>query len=360
MRRYCTVAVAIGFALMLPAAAHAETFTVAAPTEAALQDAVDAANDRDGADTVLLNGHTIMLAEDDIEVVDDLTLRGPGTLDGSGLESDAIIEAWANLTIEDVRLIGTNDERALLVLAPDAAVRVERSYVRRQRGRDRRLSVAAHRGRPCGPAARRGLAGRDRHDVRGQRRSVRRRHRHRFRPGADPGRRRAQHVRRQQGAQRRRGHGPRRRDQHLARQRSTVENSTFSGNSAAGPSFGSGGGAIAVNGSASTTLTHVTITGNTPRARPAAAASPGRGSTASGRSRSCPSPWSTRSWPATRPRSSRRSAPPPRWRCRPTTATSRSARWAATSRATPPAASAARATSRTPTRSSRRWPPTAG
>lgn len=54
MRRYCTVAVAIGFALVLPAAASADTFTVAAPTEAALAAAVDAANARDGADTVLL------------------------------------------------------------------------------------------------------------------------------------------------------------------------------------------------------------------------------------------------------------------------------------------------------------------
>ena len=41
-----------------------------------------------------------------------------------------------------------------------------------------------------------------------------------------------------------------------------VENSTFSGNVAEGPTFGSGGGAIAVNFSASVTLTHVTITGN--------------------------------------------------------------------------------------------------
>ena len=126
MRRYCTVAVAIGFALMLPAAAHAEVFTVAAPTEAALADAVDAANDREGADTVLLNGYTIMLAEDHVNVIDELTLRGPGTLDGSGLESDAIIEAWADLTIDDVRLVNNDDDRALLVLAP-ADVRVERS-----------------------------------------------------------------------------------------------------------------------------------------------------------------------------------------------------------------------------------------
>ena len=126
MRRYCTVAVAIGFALRLPAAANADTFTVAAPTEAALQDAVDAANDRDGADTVLLGGHTIVLAEGGLDVLDELTLRGPGTLDGSGLESDAIIEAWADLTIDDVRLVNNDDDRALLVLAP-ADVRVERS-----------------------------------------------------------------------------------------------------------------------------------------------------------------------------------------------------------------------------------------
>ena len=44
--------------------------------------------------------------------------------------------------------------------------------------------------------------------------------------------------------------------------RLTVENSTFSGNAAQGQTFGSGGGAIAVNDGASATLTHVTITGN--------------------------------------------------------------------------------------------------
>ena len=257
MRRNCTVAVAIGFALLLPAAAHADTFTVAAPTESALAEAVDAANARDGADTVLLAGHTIVLSEDDVDVFDDLTLRGPGTLDGSGLESDAIIEAWANLTIEDVRLIGTNDDRALLVLAP-AEVRVERSYFSGNEGAigvyPSQPSIAAQRldGTSLvvtdttfeGNVARFGGA----IDI-------------------DSGQVQTQvAVARSTFA----GNGAVSDGEGIARGGAinvwrgglTVENSTFSGNFVSGPSFGSGGGAIAVNGSAATTLTHVTITGN--------------------------------------------------------------------------------------------------
>jgi polymorphic membrane protein len=262
MRRNCTVAVAIGFALLLPAAAHADTFTVAAPTESALAEAVDAANARDGADTVLLAGHTIVLSEDDIDVFDDLTLRGPGTLDGSGLESDAIIEAWANLTIEDVRLIGTNDDRALLVLAPDAAVRVERSYFGDNEG-----AIGVYPSQPSAAAsAAEQLAGAslvvtdttfegnvDRYG------------------GAidiDSGQELTQvTVARSTFTGNKAlsdGEGSARGGAiHVWRGGLTVENSTFSGNTAAGPSFGSGGGAIAVDGSGATTLTHVTITGNT-------------------------------------------------------------------------------------------------
>ena len=258
MRRNCTVAVAIGFALALPAAAHADTFTVAAPTESALADAVDAANARDGADTVLLAGHTIVLSEDELDVFDDLTLRGPGTLDGSGLESDAIIEAWANLTIDDVRLIGTNDDRALLVRAP-AEVRVERSYFSGNEG-----AIGVYPSQPTVAAARVEDASLVVTDTTFENNVAR------F-GGAidiDPGQVQTQvAVARSTFA----GNQAISNGEGIARGGAinvwrgglTVENSTFSGNSVAGPSFGSGGGAIAVNGSAATTLTHVTITGNT-------------------------------------------------------------------------------------------------
>jgi hypothetical protein len=257
MRRYCTVAVAIGFALTLPAAANADTYTVAAPTESALVEAVDLANARDGADTVLLNGHTINLAEDSIRVFDDLTLRGPGTLDGSGLENDAIIEAYADLTIEDVRFVDTNDDRAVLLLAP-AELRVERSFFGDNRG-----AIGVYPSPPALAAARVDDASLVVSDSTFEGNVAQ------F-GGAidvDPGQVNAQvSVARSTFA----GNGAVSEGEGIARGgainvwRGTlaVENSTFSGNFVSGPSFGSGGGAIAVNGSGSTTLTHVTITGN--------------------------------------------------------------------------------------------------
>ena len=259
MLRYCTVAVAIGFALMLPAAASADTFTVAAPTEAALQDAVEAANDREGADTVLLAGHTIMLADDHVNVRDDLTLRGPGTLDGSGLESDAIIEAWANLTIDDVRLVDNDDDRALLVLAP-ADVRVERSTFT---GNDGAIGVY-----PSEPtvAARGAQQLADGSLVVTDTTFEGNVEQYGGAIDIDPG----QSTNIQVAVARSTFAGNRAVGEGTARGGAiniwggtlSVENSTFSGNSAAGPNFGSGGGAIAVSGFASTTLTHVTITGN--------------------------------------------------------------------------------------------------
>jgi hypothetical protein len=258
MRRYCTVAVAIGVALMLPAAASADTFTVAAPTEAALAAAVDAANAQDGADTVLLGGHTIMLAEDDIDVLDDLTLRGPGTLDGSGLESDAIIEAWADLTVDDVRLVNNDDERALLVLAP-ADVRVERSTFT---GNDGAIGIyPSEAARAAQRLADASLVVSDstfEANVAGSGGAI----------DIEAG---LITITRSTFAGNRavsdgegwaRGGAINIWDGMLA-----VENSTFSGNSVAGPSFGSAGGAIAVSGSATATLTHVTVTGNVAEGR---------------------------------------------------------------------------------------------
>ena len=256
MRRYCTVAVAIGFALMLPAAANADTFTVAEPTESALWAAVDAANALDGADTVLLNGYTIVLSEDAIRVFDDLTLRGPGTLDGSGLEGDAIIEAYANLTIEDVRFVD-DDDRALLLLAP-AALRVERSYFADNEG-----AIGVYPSQPSLAAARVDGASLVVTDTTFEGNVDRY-------GGAidiDPGQVETQVVVARSTFA---GNGAVSDGEGTARggainvERGTlaVENSTFSGNFASGPSFGSGGGAIAVSGSGSTTLTHVTITGN--------------------------------------------------------------------------------------------------
>jgi len=266
MRRYCTVAVAIGFALMLPAAAHAEVFTVTAPTEAALQDAVDAANDREGADTVLLGGQTIMLAEGEVEVFDELTLRGPGTLDGSGLESDAIIEAWADLTIDDVRLVNTNDDRALLVLAP-ADVRVERSTFTGNEG-----AIAVYPSEPS-VAARAAQQLADGSLVVTDTTFEGNVARYGGAIDIDPG----QSTNIQVAVARSTFVGNRAvgDDESNARGGAiniwrgtlSVENSTFSGNSVAGPNFGSGGGAIAVSGSASATLTHVTITGNSAEGR---------------------------------------------------------------------------------------------
>ena len=47
-------------------------------------------------------------------------------IDGSQLESDAIFEVWEPFTVDNVRLVNSNDDRAVLVLAP-TDVRVERS-----------------------------------------------------------------------------------------------------------------------------------------------------------------------------------------------------------------------------------------
>lgn len=259
MRRYCTVAVVLGFALLLPAAAHAAQFPVTAPTDAALRAAVNAANDAEGPDEVLLNGHTVVLEEGDLDVDDDLTLRGPGVIDGSRLEIDAILEVEAPLTIDGVRLINSNEDRAVLVLRP-VGVRVERSeFVSNEEGAigfypavvetealrvaDASLTVSdstfeGNTGRNGGaidvdPRSQLAVAVTVARSTFAGNRAV----------GDGEGDARGGAINIWNGTL-------------------TVENSTFSGNRVNGPSFGSGGGAIAVDYGALATLTHVTITGN--------------------------------------------------------------------------------------------------
>ena len=252
MRHYCTVAVALGFAFALPATAHAAQFTVTAPTDAALRAAVNAANDAEGPDEVLLAGHTVVLTDGDLDVLDDLTLRGPGVIDGSGLESDAIFEVWEPFTVDNVRMVNTPDERAVLVLAP-VEVRVERSQFASNEGaigfypevnsqalRAEGASLTVSDSTFEGNLARSG--------------------------GAIDSFEAAVTVVRStfvgnqaigDGESSARGGAINIWDGML-----TVENSTFSGNVAQGQRSGSGGGAIAVGNGASATLTHVTITGN--------------------------------------------------------------------------------------------------
>ena len=258
MRRYCMVAVALGFAFALPATANAAQFPVTAPTDEALRTAVNAANDADGPDEVLLNGHTVVLDEGDLDVDDELTLRGPGTIDGSRLEGDAILEVWEPLTIDGVRLINSNENRAVLVRAP-VDVRVERSeFASNEEGaigfypevltqslRAADASLTVSDSTFDGNVARWGGAididPRSQLDV-------------------------AVSIARSTFVGNRAvgdGEGDARGGAiNIWGGLLTVENSTFSGNRVDGPSFGSGGGAIAVNNGASATLTHVTITGN--------------------------------------------------------------------------------------------------
>jgi hypothetical protein len=251
-------AVALGFAFALPATAHAAQFPVTAPTDAALRGAINAANDAEGADEVLLNGHTVVLDDGDLDVLDELTLRGPGVIDGSRLETDAILEVWEPLTIDGVRLINSNEDRAVLVLAPvdlkvqrsefadneaggigfypavpaqalreaDASLTVSDSTFEGNTGRNggaidiapnNQLQVTASVARSTFAGNR--AVGDGESDARG---------------GAI----------------------------NIWRGMLAVENSTFSGNRVDGPTFFSGGGAIAVNEGASATLTHVTIAGN--------------------------------------------------------------------------------------------------
>jgi hypothetical protein len=258
MRRYCTVAVALGFAFALPATAHAAPFTVAAPTDAALRAAFEAANDAPGPDEVLLAGHTVVLTDGDLDVLDDLTLRGPGVIDGSRLESDAILEVWEPLTIDGVGLVNSNEDRAVLVLAP-VDVRVERSQfasneagavgfypeVAAQALRAADASLTVSDSTFEGNFARNGGA----IDVA---------------PGSQLDV--AVTVARSTFAGNRAvsdGEGSARGGAiNIWDGVLTVENSTFSGNRVNGPSSSSGGGAIAVGNGAAATLTHVTITGN--------------------------------------------------------------------------------------------------
>ena len=257
MRRSCTVAVAVGVALALPGVAHATTYPVTSTNEADLRAAFDAANDSPGADTIQLAGQTIVLSEGDLDVLDALTLRGPGTIDGSGLEEDGILEVYEPLTIEDLRLVNSGDTRAVLVWEP-VDVRVDRAHFAANEGAigfyPQVASQAAMR------LADASLTVSDSTFEDNVARSG----------GAldlDPGfqTNSAVTVVRSTFSRNRavsNGEGVARGGAiNLWSGMLDVENSTFSGNVAQGPSFGSGGGAIAVN-NASATLTHVTIAGN--------------------------------------------------------------------------------------------------
>jgi hypothetical protein len=255
MRRSCTVAVAIGVALALPGVAHATTYPVTSTNEADLRAAFDAANDLPGADTIQLAGQTIVLSEGDLDVLDDLTLRGPGTIDGSGLEEDGILEVYEPLTIEDLRLVNSSERRAVLVWQP-VEVRVSRGFFAGNDGAigyyPQTASRAAMR------LAESSLIVSDSTFEDNVARTG----------GAldlDPGwQTNSVTVVRSTFSGNRAvsdGEGVARGGAiNLWSGMLDVENSTFSGNVAQGPSFGSGGGAIAVNASA--TLTHVTIAGN--------------------------------------------------------------------------------------------------
>ncbi len=231
MRRNCTGAVVFCLALASPAAAQADTFTVDAPTDAALRAAVDAANGRPGPDTVLLNGHTVVLGGG-LTVTDDLAIAG-GTIDGDDADFTAI-DARADLALEGVRI--TRAGNSGVKFRPGwgqggfAAAAVETAT----------LTVTDSTFE--GNSAQAGGA----IDI-------------------DPGYEldtRAVIARSTFNGNRASGEAGRGGAINLWRGALTVENSTFTGNVASGPGWWSGGGAIAANGSSTVSLTHVTIAGN--------------------------------------------------------------------------------------------------
>jgi hypothetical protein len=253
MRRYCMVAVALGFALALPATANAAQFPVTAPTDAALRTAVNAANDAEGPDEVLLNGHTVVLDEGGLDVDDDLTLRGPGVIDGSRLEVDAILEVEAPLTIDGVRLINSNEDRAVLVLAP-VEVKIERSqFVSNEAGAIGMYQQPAAQSLRAEGASLTVTDSTFESNIAGSGGAI-----ESFDADVTVARSTFAGNRAVGGGDRSARGGA----ISIWDGRLTVENSTFSGNAVQGQTFGSGGGAIAVNNGVTATLTHVTITGN--------------------------------------------------------------------------------------------------
>ena len=247
MRRHWTLAAVLGIGLwLLPAAAQGATFTVSQPTDSALREAVEAANDAEGADTILLPAGTIVLDSEEggLNVLDDLTIigaAGGSVLDGSDIGQRILdVDDCTTTRIEGVTFTGATRGAVSFqhLGGGDSAARqasgVEEDHQLVVTGSTFENNETGGRGTggaidftPSVSSARLIVSG---STFSGNR--------------ADGGEGfgRGGAINFDGGTM-------------------TVENSTFTDNVARGQTFDSGGGAIAVNGGQAT-LTHVTIAGN--------------------------------------------------------------------------------------------------
>jgi hypothetical protein len=245
MRRHWTLAAVLGIGLwLLPAAAQGATFTVSQPTDSALREAVEATNDAEGADTILLPAGTIVLDNEEggLNVLDDLTIigaAGGSVLDGSNLGQRILdVDDRTATRIEGVTFTGAT--RGAISFQP----LIQDSAARQVSAADEPQLVVTGSTFTDNDTGGRGTGGAidfipSASDasliVSGSTFSGNR-------ADNDEGFGRGGAINFDRGTM-------------------TIENSTFTGNSARGQSFNSGGGAIAVNrGQAA--LTHVTIASN--------------------------------------------------------------------------------------------------